>query len=159
LATVSFPFALPRGMLVIVALVVGWIPRLGAIASWFAPTRFAILVAVGGVYTAFRMYGKDNQAESDAWIASKFGPVYQVWKEKYNLDELYEGAVVFPTVNFSEKRLAVFDMKVVDGIVNAVAGFVRLCGSLLRYIQTGVASNYALFLILGVILVLAILLL
>jgi NADH-quinone oxidoreductase subunit L len=42
--------------------------------------------------------------------------------------------------------------------VNAVAGIVRLTGSLLRYIQTGIASNYALFLILGVILVLTLLL-
>lgn len=119
---------------------------------------FAILVAVAGVFTAFKMYANDQQAESDAWIADKFGPFYQTWKEKYSLDELYEGGVVHPVVNFSDRVLAVFDMKIVDGIVNAVAGFVRICGSLLRYIQTGVASNYALFLILGVILVLTILL-
>lgn len=119
---------------------------------------FAILVAVTGAYAAYKMYANDQQTKSDALISSKFGPFYNVWKEKYSLDELYEGAVVFPIVNFSEKRLAVFDMKIVDGIVNAVAGFVRISGSLLRYIQTGIASNYALFLILGVILVLAILL-
>jgi len=42
--------------------------------------------------------------------------------------------------------------------VNAVAGTVRLIGSLVRYIQTGVTSSYALFLILGVILVMSMLL-
>lgn len=134
------------------------IPLTLSVASEWILMIFAIIVAIAGVYVAFRMYGNDQQAESDARIASTFGPIYQIWKEKYSLDEVYEGAIVYPTVNFSEKRLAPFDMKIVDGTVNAVAGFVRLCGSLLRYIQTGVASNYALFLILGVILVLAILL-
>lgn len=130
---------------------------LSGAAEWALMT-FAIIVAAVSVYIAYRMYGNDQQEESDAWIASKFGPFYQVWKEKYNLDELYEGGVVHPTVNFSDRVLAVFDMKIVDGFVNAVAGIVRISGSLLRYMQTGVASNYALFLILGVILVLTILL-
>lgn len=130
---------------------------LSGAAEWTLMT-FAIIVAAVSVYIAYRMYGNDQQAESDAWIADKFGPFYQIWKEKYSLDELYEGTVVHPTVNFSDRVLAVFDMKIVDGFVNAVAGIVRISGSLLRYIQTGVASNYALFLILGVILVLTILL-
>jgi NADH-quinone oxidoreductase subunit L len=118
----------------------------------------AIVIAAGGVYVAYRMYGNDQQAESDAKISAFFGPFYQVWKEKYNLDELYEGAVVHPTIRFSDRVLAVFDIKIIDGIVNSVAGIVRLVGSLLRYIQTGIVSNYALFLILGVILVLSLIL-
>jgi NADH-quinone oxidoreductase subunit L len=130
---------------------------LSGAAEWTLMT-FAIIVAALSVYIAYRMYGNDQQEESDAWIASKFGPFYQVWKDKYSLDELYEGGIVYPTVNFSDRVLAVFDMKILDGFVNAVAGIVRISGSLLRYIQTGVASNYALFLILGVILVLTILL-
>lgn len=119
---------------------------------------FATAVAAGGVYVAYKMYGNDQQAESDAKVASLFGPFYQVWKEKYNLDELYEGTVVHPTIKFSDRVLAVFDIKIIDGFVNSVAGVVRLVGSLLRYIQTGIASNYALYMILGVILILALLL-
>lgn len=119
---------------------------------------FATAVAAGGVYVAYKMYGNDQQAESDAKVASLFDPFYQVWKEKYNLDELYEGTVVHPTIKFSDGILAVFDIKIIDGFVNSVAGIVRLVGSLLRYIQTGIASNYALYMILGVILILALLL-
>lgn len=115
-------------------------------------------IAIAGVYTAFRMYGADQQAESDEKISSIFGELYQVWKDKYSFDEAYEGVVVHPTVKFSDKVLAVFDMKIVDGFVNAIAGIVRLTGSLLRYIQTGIVSSYAFFLILGVILVLTLLL-
>lgn len=118
----------------------------------------ATVIAAGGVYVAYRMYGNDQMDESDAKISSLTGPFYQVWKEKYNLDELYEGTVVHPTIKFSDRVLAVFDIKIIDGIVNSVAGIVRLVGSLLRYVQTGIVSNYALFLILGVILVLSLIL-
>lgn len=119
---------------------------------------FSIAVAVVATYVAHRMYGEDQLLESDAAISSRFGSLYEVWSEKYRLDELYDGVVVQPTVRFSDRVLAVFDLKIVDGFVNAIAGFVRLVGSLLRYIQTGVTSNYAMFLIIGIILVLAILL-
>ncbi len=119
---------------------------------------FAIAVAAASAYLAYRMYGNNQQKESDEMIEQRFGAFYEVWKDKYNLDEVYEGVVVRPTVKFSERVLAVFDMKVVDGIVNGVAGTVRLFGSLLRYTQTGITSSYALFLILGVILVFSILL-
>ncbi|WP_069130802.1 NADH-quinone oxidoreductase subunit L [Rhodohalobacter halophilus] len=134
------------------------IPLTLSIAAEWVLMIFAIAVAVGSVMLAFKMYGNDQQEESDAKIANRFGTLYQIWKQKYNLDEAYEGAVVHPTVRFSDKVLAVFDMKVVDGIVNAVAGIVRLIGSLLRYIQTGITTNYALFLLLGVILVLSMIL-
>jgi len=134
------------------------IPLTLSIAAEWVLMIFAILVAVGAVFMAFRMYSNDKLVESDEKISSAFGALYQVWKDKYSLDEVYEGVVVRPTVRFSEKVLAVFDMKIIDGTVNAIAGFVRLTGSLLRYVQTGIASNYALFLVLGVILVLSILL-
>jgi len=119
---------------------------------------FSILVAVSGVFVAFRMYGNDQQKESDELISSRFGGLYTIWKEKYNVDEAYEAAVINPTVKLSDRVLAVFDIKIVDGFVNAVAGTVKLTGSLMRYIQTGVTSSYALFLILGVILVMSMLL-
>ncbi|MFN1834396.1 NADH-quinone oxidoreductase subunit L [Balneola sp. MJW-20] len=114
----------------------------------------SILIAVSGVWLAFRMYNNDQQLESDAAISNRFGGLYQVWKDKYNLDEVYEGLISDPLVRFSDKVLAVFDMKVVDGIVNTIAGTVRLFGSLFRYVQTGVVSNYALAFVVGVILIL-----
>ncbi|MFO7799566.1 NADH-quinone oxidoreductase subunit L [Rhodohalobacter sp.] len=134
------------------------IPLTLSITAEWTLMIFAIAVAVGSVFLAFKMYGNDQQEESDAKIAARFGSLYEIWKQKYNLDEAYEGVIVRPTVRFSDKVLAVFDMKVVDGVVNAVAGIVRLTGSLIRYIQTGIATNYALIMVLGVILVLSMIL-
>lgn len=119
----------------------------------------SVLVAVGGVWVAYRMYGSGATEASDAKLANNFGALYQTWKEKYSLDEFYQGVVIDPIIKISEKGLAVFDMKVIDGTVNAIGGIVRLFGSLFRYLQTGVASSYALALVIGVIIVLSLLIL
>ncbi len=114
----------------------------------------SIVVAVLGVWTAFRMYNNDQQEASDTAIANRFKGVYRMWKDKYNLDEIYEGLISDPLVRFSDRVLAVFDMKVVDGIVNAIGGTVRISGSLFRYVQTGVVSSYAYAFVIGVIVIL-----
>jgi len=114
----------------------------------------SIIIAIAGVVVAFRMYNNNQQLESDAKLAKRFGGLYQTWQDKYNLDEVYEGLISEPLVKFSDKVLAVFDMKVVDGFVNATAGTVRLFGSLFRYVQTGVVSSYALAYVIGVLLIL-----
>lgn len=114
----------------------------------------SVIVAVSGIFLAFRMYNNDQQEESDTLIAKRFGGLYKLWKDKYNFDDVYEGLVSRPMVKFSDKVLAVFDIKVVDGIVNTIAGTVRLFGSLFRYIQTGVVSSYALAFVIGVIIIL-----
>ena len=119
----------------------------------------SVLVAVGGAWMAYRMYGSGATEASDQKLKSIFGGLYETWNEKYNLDELYEGVLVRPLVRLSDKGLAVFDMKIIDGFVNTVGGVVRLFGSLFRYIQTGVASSYALALVVGVIIVLSMLIL
>ncbi len=122
------------------------------------PVEWALLlgsvaIAAFGVFLAHLMYNVGNLEASDAKVEAKTGAFYPIWKEKYRLDEIYEGSVVEPTVRFSDKFLAVFDMRVIDGIVNAVAAIVRLLGSLLRYIQTGLVQSYAFALVFGVILV------
>ncbi|MDZ7714606.1 MAG: NADH-quinone oxidoreductase subunit L [Balneolaceae bacterium] len=125
-------------------------------AEW-ALMGISILVAVSGVWLAFRMYGSGATEESDERLAHRFGGLYQTWQEKYNLDEFYQGVVIDPIVKLSDKGLAVFDMKIIDGFVNTVGGIVRLFGSIFRYVQTGVTSSYALALVVGVIIVLSLL--
>jgi len=117
----------------------------------------SIVLAVAGTWVAWKMYSADKLEASDAALSGRFGALYEVWADKYNFDEIYEGYIGNPLVRLSDKVLAVFDMKVIDGIVNAVGGIVRLFGSIFRYIQTGVASSYAVALVLGVIIVLGML--
>src|SRR5690625_5921821 len=80
---------------------------------------------------------------------SSCGSLYRVWQRKDSFDEIYERFIIGPVNRLSDKVLAVFDMKILDGLVNTVAGIVRLSGSLLRYTQTGIVTSYALFFVLG----------
>ncbi len=118
----------------------------------------SVLVALSGIYVAFLLYGENDPETQDNRIAARFGALYQVWNEKYRLDEIYEGFIVHPTVRFSDRVLAVFDIKFIDGFVNFVASVVRFTGSVVRYFQTGVVQTYAVAIVLGVIIVISMLL-
>jgi NADH-quinone oxidoreductase subunit L len=118
----------------------------------------SVMVAASASYLAYTMYTDDKSEASDAKIKSTFGGLYEVWSDKYKFDEFYEGYIANPIVKASDKVLAVFDIKVLDGFVNLTAGTVRFAGSLLRYVQTGVTQNYAIALVLGTILVVGMLL-
>lgn len=119
----------------------------------------AIFVAVFATMLAFRKYDNDRGEETDAAIQQRFGSLYEVWTDKYNFDEAYEKTIINPVASFSEKVLAVFDIKIVDGLVNAIGGVVRFFGSLLRFVQTGVIQTYAIAFVIGVILVISLLIL
>lgn len=118
----------------------------------------SVIVASVASYLAYIMYTDDKAEASDARIVAIFGGFYTVWANKYKFDEFYEGYIANPIVKLSDKVLAVFDIKIIDGFVNLIAGVVRFAGSLLRYIQTGVTQNYAIALVLGTVLVVAMLL-
>jgi len=123
----------------------------------WALVALAIIVAVGATMLAYRKYDNDKGEATDAAIQARFGSFYQLWSDKYNFDEAYEKVIINPVVRFSDKVLAVFDIKVIDGIVNAVGGIVRFFGSLLRFLQTGVVQTYAIIFVFGVILILSLL--
>ncbi len=119
----------------------------------------SIALAIGGAFYAYKLFTEDKLEASDAKLAKRLGGLYTLWSEKYNVDEAYEGYIVNPVVRLSDRVLAVFDMKIIDGIVNAVGSVTRFVGSVIRYLQTGVTQVYAFMLVLGVIIVLGILVL
>ncbi len=130
---------------------------LSKLVEWFLLFG-SVLVAAFGIIFAYRLYEGDQLEASDVRISERLGALYQVWNEKYKVDEIYEGGIVRPTVRFSDRILAVFDMKVIDGFVNFVAALVRFAGGVVRYFQTGLIQSYAYGIVLGVILVIFMLL-
>jgi NADH-quinone oxidoreductase subunit L len=118
----------------------------------------SVVVATVASWLAFTMYTDDKAEASDKAIVTRFGGLYTVWSDKYRFDEFYEGYIANPIVKVSDKVLAVFDLKVIDGFVNLTAGTVRFAGSLLRYLQTGVTQSYTVMLVIGTLIVLGMLL-
>jgi len=114
-------------------------------------------VAVLGLFLAWVRWGRRG-LEADASLRRRLGFLYTLWSNKYFVDEIYDETVVSPVVEGSRRGLAPFDQKGVDGAVNGVARLVRGVAGRLRGLQTGVVQTYALYLVLGVVLVITLML-
>ncbi|MFQ5892748.1 MAG: NADH-quinone oxidoreductase subunit L, partial [Nitrospinota bacterium] len=81
--------------------------------------------------------------------------LYRMLLNKYFVDEVYDDLVVRPTRVGSEVVYRRFDLKVIDGAVNGAGAMVRSIAATIRVYQTGYVRNYALTILVGVILVMA----
>ncbi len=112
----------------------------------------SVILALGGIYLAFIMYVKNP--ELPAKLAKSYRGIYTLLYNKYYIDELYQAIFVNPFVKLSDGFFyKIFDVKVIDGLVNGVARGMGAVAGGLRRMQTGVVQMYALSLILGAILI------
>ena len=139
----------------------------------------SLLVAAIGIALGWLFYVKSPHLP-DAW-ARRLKPLYEASYNKYWVDEFYGWAVTRRVMDAARAVFAV-DSKVVDGavngsawltrltstitgatdkyfvdgIVNAVAAFImRLMSPLLRAAQTGLTQNYALVMVFGLVVAVA----
>ena len=114
------------------------------------------MIAIGVFVYARNAYLAKGVAY-DTMLQERFGGLYRLWQQKYNWDEVYNTVMIDGLIGtFSKEGLAPFDSKVVDGLVNGVASLSRGISAVLRRIQTGVVQNYALALVVGVVVVLGV---
>ena len=133
----------------------------------------SLLVAGAGMGLGYLFYIKDTSLP-DIW-AKRLAPLYRASYNKYWIDEFFGWAFTRRTMDLARVVFA-FDSKVVDGgvngsawltrlssritgntdrylvdgLVNAVAGFVvRLMSPMVRAAQTGLTANYALVMVIG----------
>ena len=117
----------------------------------------SLAVAIAGWLLARRVYIQEPQLEAQ-WI-QRWQGYYTLLANKYYVDEAYTKLIVRPLYVLSESLLwRVFDIGVIDRLVNAVARFVSLDSVLLSYAQTGYVRTYALTLVAGALVLLLVLL-
>ncbi len=112
------------------------------------------LVAIAGVSLGWRWYEKHGLA-FDALLKNRLGGLYKLFAGKYFLDELYDRTIVRPLIDGAAEGSARFDERFIDGAVNGLGRIANGAAGVLRRVQTGVVQNYALALVLGVAIVLA----
>jgi NADH-quinone oxidoreductase subunit L len=139
----------------------------------------SLLVAGIGIGLGFLFYIKDTRL-ADIW-AARLAPLYRASYNKYWIDEFYGWAITRRTMDLA-RGVFQFDSKVVDGgvngsawltrlsskitggtdkyfvdgLVNAIADFVvRLMSPIVRAAQTGLTQNYALVMVIGLLLAVA----
>ena len=117
------------------------------------------VIAIGTVYYAWTVY-TTRGLEYDAMLETRLAGLYATWTDKYYWDEFYNNVVVETVIDgIGRKAFAAFDTHIIDGAVNGVARVAQRASAALRLTQTGIVQNYALSLVLGVVIVIGIMLL
>jgi NADH-quinone oxidoreductase subunit L len=139
---------------------------------------FSVLIAAAGAFIAFKAYYK--KSDLPARVSTRLKGVYAALLNKWYIDEAYDALFVNRAKDLGAS-LWRFDFRLVDGLVNSAAantvksalgsnwwdrwivdGLVRLAGGIvktaswpMRLIETGYTQNYALVMILGVLIFIA----
>jgi NADH-quinone oxidoreductase subunit L len=115
------------------------------------PGLVSLSLAVGGVFVAYRLYGGPSPVPH----TKKLGSIRTLIMNNYYQDEyqvwLAQGVTV-PVARAANK----FDQGIIDGVVNGIGSVSLFAGSRFRRIQTGIVSNYAALLTLGLTLLLVV---
>ena len=115
----------------------------------------AVITALIGFGVAFWLYLK--KPTKPAELAKSFKGVYTTLLNKYYVDELYAAVVVKPLLWFSTKVLwQTVDVQMIDGAVNGVASGALDVGDNVRQAQSGNTRSYAVWVVIGAIVVIAI---
>ncbi len=113
----------------------------------------SIAVALTGIFMAYRMYVL--RPDSSAKLAARWKTLHRVLLKKYYVDELYDAAIINPTMSASTNVLwKKADAGLIDGSVNGVGHLVRNFGSMLKHVQNGMIRSYAVWILLGMVAVL-----
>ena len=107
---------------------------------------FSVVVGITGIALAYIFYIKKPELPGKI-TQGQWG--YDIVKNKYMVDELYDETIVKPTVEGSYLLWKKADAQGIDGTVNGVAKVIGWCSDQARVFQSGFVRNYALFIVIG----------
>jgi NADH-quinone oxidoreductase subunit L len=118
-------------------------PTVGTGPFWIG-LAISLAVALGGIAVAWQRYGA-RQARFEPGR----NPVVVLLEHRYYIDELYDLAIVRPTVALGGATRRAVEGVTLDGGTRAVAWVVGQTSAGMRKLQTGFVRNYALAIFLG----------
>ncbi len=114
----------------------------------------SLVFSLIGIYIAYIFYIKRRELPSK--LASSLKPAYGLLLHKYFVDEIYQKLIVKPLLYLSESILfKIIDVFIIDGAVNGIARITEAFSKESRKIQTGNSKAYAIYIVIGIILILA----
>lgn len=124
-----------------------------SVAEEWALMGVSVSLASISALAAFIMYTKKEGAADK--VAKAFGPVYNFVDNKYYVDEAYFGGIINPLVSASRNLWQYVDVNVIDKATYKVTDLVRGGGSFVRSLQNGNMQQYAMYVVLGVVIALS----
>jgi NADH-quinone oxidoreductase subunit L len=154
--------------------VIAAVPEVANHTSEYELMAVSVLVALVGILLAWYFYLRKPSIPGA--IAEKTGPVYRLLYNKYYVDQIYDAMFVNRAKDLgttlgafdvgvidglgvngagwltrtTSSISAVWDKWIIDGLVNLAARIVWIFSYPVRMIQSGRVSNYALLIVLGV---------
>lgn len=104
------------------------------------------LFALGGIGLAWWMYVRRPALSRE--LAQALPGAYELSRNKFYLDDIYAALLVRPLAGLAH-FLRVFDLYIVDSLVDLLAQAPRALGYLARPVQNGLVQFYALLMVLG----------
>jgi NADH-quinone oxidoreductase subunit L len=115
----------------------------------------AVITALIGLGISYWLYIRNPQKPSE--LAKSMKGVYTTLLNKYYVDELYAAVVVKPLLWLSTKVLwQTVDVQIIDGTINGIARGTTEVGDNIRHAQSGNTRSYAVWVIIGALIVIAI---
>ncbi|MBO9667046.1 MAG: NADH-quinone oxidoreductase subunit L, partial [Bdellovibrio sp.] len=123
-----------------------------------ASTEWALMgtsvgLALISAIVAYQFYVKSP--ETPKKIAESIKPIYNLVYNKYFVDEAYFGGIINPLVNLSKNTWYYVDVNFIDKCTYWAGDLMRGMGSLTRSLQTGNMQQYAMYIGIGVVVVLS----
>jgi NADH-quinone oxidoreductase subunit L len=114
----------------------------------------SLAIAIIGILYATSLYKKSSHKPAE--MAAKNKGLYNILWNKYFVDEIYHNVFVAPIYKISLDFLwKIVDVQIIDGIVNGSARAIAVSAENLRKIQSGIAQNYALMMLFGIVAIIA----
>ena len=114
--------------------------------GWIS-TGLSIVAALLGIFVAWRLYGKGF-----AYKESK-NPLYQLLLHKYYVDEALAFVIINPIRWFGSTATSILEGGALDGGSRGIAWAFKKTSAGLRRLQSGYMRNYALAILVGVLLI------
>jgi len=165
---------LPLMLLAVLSVVVGWIgipevlmhggDRLAEFLSAVIPvasghevshaTEYMLMGLSSGlvllsIYVAWSRYKQYRSEESESSLT-------RFLDNKWYVDEAYQAAIVQPLHRLAGWIRSFFEPRILDGAVQGVGRVVRYLSQQIRFLQSGQTGNYALWMVIGIVLILSI---
>jgi len=120
-----------------------------SISSEWLLILISVAVSLCGIFIAYVFYLRSPKTPHR--LVARFPAVYKLLYRKYYVDEIYNAVFVNPMLKASGVVYENFDLKVIDGTINGTAGAAGFSGRALAYLQSGEVKDYALAILLGVV--------
>ncbi|MCD6580188.1 MAG: NADH-quinone oxidoreductase subunit L [Desulfuromusa sp.] len=123
----------------------------GTPATEYTLMAVSVAIAIVGIFIAWIMYIRNPELPGK--FVARFEGAHRVIFNKWYIDELYDFVFVNPCKKIGTFLWRGFDVKVVDGVVNGCAWVIKGIGTGLRYTQSGYLYNYAMAMVVGVVVI------